>query len=202
MRCAVFVTVFTFGAAARRFADQQSERLEYMARHEPLTQLLNRTEFDQRFKDAVARSARYQRSLALLFIDMDGFKRINDKHGHQVGDEVLCEVANRIRASSRETDHAGRLGGDEFVLALEPIPDEATAECFSQRLLSALSEPIELDGERLEVSASIGVAMFPADRLDAEGLMHAADKAMYEAKYAGGGAIQLYSRLQERQLEG
>jgi diguanylate cyclase (GGDEF)-like protein len=110
----------------------------------------------------------------------------------------LRAFAERLRANTRETDHCGRRGGDEFVVALEAVPDEAMAERYAQRLLDALTEPVEASGEEIEVSASIGMALLPDDAPDVDTLLHAADKAMYEAKHAGGRAILSHARLSER----
>jgi diguanylate cyclase (GGDEF)-like protein len=195
VRTGVLLTVFAFAAAARRFQDRQTRELEFLASHDPLTGLLNHSAFELRLHEAVARSIRYERPIALLFVDLDGFKRVNDRWGHAVGDLVLCRTAERIRRHTRATDHAGRRGGDEFVIALEPVADEDTAETYARRLLEELMQPFELASRNIDVSASIGVAIYPGDARDAEGLLTAADQAMYEAKYAGGGTVQLYSDL-------
>lgn len=195
LRAAVLVTAFSLATAGRRFADRQGAALRFQARHDPLTRLLNRTEFDRQLYDAIARSRRYKRGLALLFIDLDGLKQINDKLGHRTGDAVVRELASRLRASSRETDLVARMGGHEMVVVLEPIDDVKNAERYSQRLLSNLTAPIELASGVLEISISLGLAMFPDDADEDRGLLHVADLAMREAKAAGGDVLQVYSAM-------
>ena len=160
---------------------------EHEATHDPLTGLLNRRGMFDLLSQAIARVKRTRASLALLFIDLDGFKQINDTHGHEAGDAVLREVAARLQASIRQTDTAARLGGDEFTVILENIkhgiPD---ANMLAQKILETLQHPIQLDSVTATISASIGISMHhPNDERSADQLVSAADSAMYTAKRAG-----------------
>ena len=160
---------------------------EHEATHDPLTGLLNRRGMFDLLSQAIARVKRTRASLALLFIDLDGFKQINDTHGHEAGDAVLREVAARLQASIRQTDTAARLGGDEFTVILENIkhgiPD---ANMLAQKILETLQYPIQLDSVTATISASIGISMHqPDDEKSADQLVNAADSAMYTAKHAG-----------------
>lgn len=195
IRAAVLVTAFSLATAGRRFADRQGTELRFQARHDSLTHLLNRAEFDRQLYDAISRSRRYKRGLALLFIDLGGLKQINDQQGHRTGDAVLRELAGRLRSSTRETDLVARMGGHEMVVVLEPINDAKNAEIYAQRLLSKLSAPIEAPSSLLEISVSLGLAMFPEDADEDRGLLHLADLAMRQAKSTGGDRVQVYSAL-------
>ncbi len=160
---------------------------EHEATHDPLTGLLNRRGMFDLLSQAIARVKRTRTSLALLFIDLDGFKQINDRYGHDAGDAVLREVAARLQASIRQTDTAARLGGDEFTVILENIkhgiPD---ANMLAQKILETLQYPIQLDSVTATISASIGISMHqPDDEKSADQLVSAADSAMYTAKRAG-----------------
>ncbi len=160
---------------------------EHEATHDPLTGLLNRRGMFDLLSQAIARVKRTRTSLALLFIDLDGFKQINDRYGHDAGDAVLREVAARLQASIRQTDTAVRLGGDEFTVILENIkhgiPD---ANMLAQKILETLQYPIQLDSVTATISASIGISMHqPDDEKSADQLVSAADSAMYTAKHAG-----------------
>lgn len=160
---------------------------EHEATHDPLTGLLNRRGMFDLLSQAIARVKRTRTSLALLFIDLDGFKQINDRYGHDAGDAVLREVAARLQASIRQTDTAVRLGGDEFTVILENIkhgiPD---ANMLAQKILETLQYPIQLDSVTATISASIGISMHqPDDEKSADQLVSAADSAMYTAKRAG-----------------
>ncbi|MFC3912820.1 PAS domain S-box protein [Pseudaeromonas sharmana] len=167
---------------------KQAEAIrEHEATHDSLTGLLNRRGMFDLLSKAIARVKRTQTSLALLFIDLDGFKQINDTYGHDAGDAVLREIAIRLQANIRQTDTAVRLGGDEFTVILENIkygiPD---ANMLAQKILEAIQQPIRLDTVIVTLSASIGVSMHhPSDENSADQLVSSADSAMYEAKHAG-----------------
>lgn len=179
------------GVLARRFAElrtkvaQQMGELEHLAQHDPLTDLPNRALFDDRMRVALAAARRDESRLALLFIDLDDFKPINDRFGHAAGDRVLKGVAARIRQNIRESDTAARIGGDEFVILLRSVQSVDDAARVVQKIDEAIDQPFELDGHRLRVSASIGVAVHPEDGLDAAALSRHADAAMYRAKQDG-----------------
>jgi diguanylate cyclase (GGDEF)-like protein len=139
------------------------------------------------------RTRRRGSKLAGLFIDLDGFKQVNDAHGHDAGDLLLAEAAHRLRASLRAGDPVGRLGGDEFFAVLEDVPDASPVERVAKKLLAAIREPYDLGGGRQAVvSASIGISLFPDDAGDAEALIKHADDAMYAAKQAGKNAYRFF----------
>ena len=164
-----------------------AERIQELAHHDPLTGLANRALLRERVVDAIARSRRSGSSLAVLCLDLDGFKAVNDLHGHATGDELLREVAARLGRSVRETDTVARLGGDEFVvLQTDPGQPEA-ARALAERLVAVLAEPYDLGSSETQsvVTTSVGVALFPGDGSDPEALLHNADTALYRAKWAG-----------------
>jgi diguanylate cyclase (GGDEF)-like protein/PAS domain S-box-containing protein len=164
-----------------RLADQ----LSHQAHHDALTGLPNRSLLKQHLAAAIAAAGRDREPLAVLFIDLDGFKAVNDAHGHAVGDAVLCTVAERMRQVLRERDLVARLGGDEFVVVLQPLQREADAVRVADKLLRALTAPVQVAGRALQVGASIGLARHPVDGADVDGLLRAADASMYEVKRAG-----------------
>ena len=143
----------------------------------------------------MSRCLQNQHTLAVAFIDLDGFKHINDEHGHDFGDDYLRAIANRLKATVRESDTVGRFGGDEFVLLLNNVGSQASHEHEAfNRIQKALSEPVSVHGRILPVSASIGVSLYPADNscLDAEQLLRQADMAMYQGKHSGKGKLVVF----------
>ncbi|SER89363.1 PAS domain S-box-containing protein/diguanylate cyclase (GGDEF) domain-containing protein [Vreelandella subterranea] len=164
----------------------QLERLRDLeAREDALTQLPNRRALDERLPEAMARTRRQQTALAVLFMDLDGFKAVNDLHGHAAGDELLREIAKRLGAAVRETDYVARWAGDEFVVLLENIALDA-AERLARQLVDTLEQPVQLQEAKVHVSASIGVALYKPDVGEtALELLKRADVAMYNAKHAG-----------------
>ncbi|OIQ85577.1 cyclic di-GMP phosphodiesterase Gmr [mine drainage metagenome] len=173
------------------------QTLRHIARHDPLTGLLNRGAFLERLEHSLARIRRNGGSLSLLFLDLDGFKQVNDISGHHAGDCLLKEVAQRLRQELREIDAAGRLGGDEFVLLLEntaqagTAPGPLTAQAVAARLIEALRQPYRHDGREHCVSASIGIALYPEHGTSAETLLLNADQAMYRAKDGGKNRMEM-----------
>jgi diguanylate cyclase (GGDEF)-like protein len=157
-----------------------------MARHDPLTALPNRAVVLDRLRTSLAGARREDRQLAVLFIDLDDFKQVNDRFGHPTGDRLLQEVAARMQTCVRETDTLGRMGGDEFMVILHDISQPDQAVLAAEKIRLALEQPFECDGQRTHVSASIGVATCPGHGSDAQRLVNGADKAMYAAKHAGG----------------
>jgi diguanylate cyclase (GGDEF)-like protein/PAS domain S-box-containing protein len=170
--------------------------LEHRALHDPLTGLPNRTLFDDRLAQAIRQGNRDATPLALLLMDVDRFREINDTFGHHYGDVLLLQLGERLRDLLRESDTIGRLGGDEFAMVL-PQCDEAGAVTTAQRVLAALDEPFFLEGQYLAVSASVGIATFPAHGLDAHTLLRRADIAMYIAKRGGGGHAVYSAQLDQ-----
>jgi diguanylate cyclase (GGDEF)-like protein/PAS domain S-box-containing protein len=165
---------------------RQAEALEHRALHDPLTDLPNRTLLFDRLHQAVLAAKREHQTMALLIMDLDGFKEINDTYGHHAGDVVLKQVAKRVRSRLRDSDTVARLGGDEFAFVLAGDDQTGGAEAAA-RLMRALAPPFTVKGKRLGVGASIGVAVFPQDGVYPDTLVRKADEAMYRAKRSGGG---------------
>ncbi len=182
--------------AERRLADQ---RVVHMAHHDALTGLPNRTLLADRVGQAIARAHRSGGKLAVLFLDLDRFKNVNDSFGHAVGDMLLTAVAARLTASRREEDTVARLGGDEFIVSIPDVSDAAEAESVAARILSDLAKPFTINGHQLHADVSIGIALYPRDGDTAETLMRNADTAMYHAKESGRGNYQFFNaQLTER----
>ncbi|MGC9457647.1 MAG: diguanylate cyclase domain-containing protein [Halothiobacillaceae bacterium] len=174
--------------AVIRDTTEQHERLErmrHLAMHDALTGLLNRTGLDERFTQARALTDRHGQGMALAFFDLDGFKPINDQYGHAAGDQVLVEIARRLREWLREADLIARLGGDEFLLVFTDFDDPAKLEGLGRKLLDVIDKPVEIEGRSLQVSASIGFCRYPQDGQDFGILLRTADHAMYQAKLKG-----------------
>jgi diguanylate cyclase (GGDEF)-like protein/PAS domain S-box-containing protein len=165
---------------------QNEKRLTFIAYHDNLTGLPNRAGFLDKLSLEISQARRSNQALTLMFIDLDGFKAINDNFGHKHGDYVLEQIANRLSASVRSSDIVARLGGDEFVVILPALSDKASVGMLARKLIESVSAPILLDGDPLKVGASIGCAVFPEHAMDDSTLLRHADKAMYEAKQAGG----------------
>jgi diguanylate cyclase (GGDEF)-like protein/PAS domain S-box-containing protein len=184
-----YVGVFTDITSLR----QSQDRLDFLAHHDPLTTLPNRTLLLDRLELAVARARRENRAMAVLFIDLDGFKRVNDNLGHATGDLLLTQAAERMRARLRRGDTLGRLGGDEFLMLLEKDVEDGAAVTVADLLLKLLAEPITIAGHEIFISASIGISLFPQDGEDAQTLLAHADLAMYQAKALGRGRQAFYA---------
>ncbi|MFA6313832.1 MAG: EAL domain-containing protein, partial [Sterolibacterium sp.] len=169
------------------------DHITHLAHHDALTGLLNRYSLQGRLEQALATIRREQRALAVMFIDMDHFKNINDILGHAVGDELLMEVARRLRDGVRDSDVVARLGGDEFVLVLTEVDNATAAARVADKILRALGEPYAIGEEELHVTPSIGLAFYPDDGDDCETLMKHADIAMYHAKSQGRNNVQFFT---------
>jgi diguanylate cyclase (GGDEF)-like protein/PAS domain S-box-containing protein len=178
-----------------RTAELESSRAElaYQARHDSLTDLPNRVLFEDRLEHAIASAERTGQMVAVLFIDLDGFKLVNDSFGHDAGDYILKQVGSRLLERVRRADTLARHGGDEFVVVLETIrhPDEAMSVALE--LMSTLNQPFDLAGKSIRLSASMGLALFPQDSQTVSGLQRLADVAMYRAKSSGKNDIRFYS---------
>lgn len=161
---------------------RERNQLDYMAHHDSLTELPNRSFFLDRLARSVARARRRDENSALLYIDLDGFKLINDEHGHGIGDIVLRVLAARMREIIRENDTVARMGGDEFAVILEDVRDREFAASVAQKLLQQLSEPVSIGMHHFAVTGSVGIVMFPEQGSDAYRLCEQADQAMYRAK--------------------
>ncbi len=168
-------------------------RVKYLATHDELTGLPNRTLFAELLEHAIETAERYERRCAMLFIDLDRFKIVNDSLGHDAGDLLLQEVASRLRQCIRKTAVVGRLGGDEFVVLLEELPSTEIAADVARRVLTSMHAPVKIMGHECRVTVSIGIATFPDDAGDAATLMKHADLAMYLAKDEGKNNFQVYS---------
>ena len=183
-------------AALRSANDEKSllmEKLEHQATHDILTGLPNRALFQNRFEHALVTAARYGRNLAVMFVDLDGFKLVNDTLGHHRGDTLLVEVAKRFQAVVRDSDTVARMGGDEFTVIVSEFHGHADASRVALRLIEALKTPFCLDDHEVTVTASVGVSLFPEDGDQAEALARYADLALYRAKEEGRNTVRFYA---------
>jgi diguanylate cyclase (GGDEF)-like protein/PAS domain S-box-containing protein len=186
---------------------QLTNRLAHQAQHDPLTGLPNRALFEERLHGALAQARKHGWHTAVLFVDLDRFKQINDTLGHSVGDALLQQVARRLEDCLRKTDTLARMGGDEFTVLLSELPDYQYSQKVAQKLLDSLKAPFHVEGYELFVSASIGISTFPRDGADAATLERNADSAMYRAKSRGRNSFQMFmpeigaSALESLELE-
>ncbi len=171
---------------------RKEAQLIHLAHHDPLTGLPNRSLLNDRFAVALSQAQRSTKKLAVCYLDLDGFKPINDHFGHPIGDRLLIEIAKRLSAAIRGGDTVARLGGDEFLLLLTSLANVEECESVLERILAAVAEPMEIDGQAHSVTASIGVTLYPDDAADADTLMRHADQALYIAKEAGRNRYQLF----------
>ncbi|MFN8234331.1 MAG: EAL domain-containing protein [Actinomycetota bacterium] len=194
-----------FDITARKTAEQQ---IAFLAYHDKLTELPNRALFEEMLDNALARARRHDLSVGVLFMDLDDFKLVNDSLGHQVGDDLLRQLAARLRHCTRETDLVGRLGGDEFLMLLSDLErgsgalagvdsPQLVAESIAERVRAALAEPFDLNGTSFYLSASIGISLYPHDASDAETLLRNADAAMYAAKRSDPGGYVVFTARDE-----
>ena len=181
---------------------KHAQRVEYLAYHDGLTGLPNRSMFSKALSQSISEAKRYERRLAIAFLDLDRFKQINDTLGHEAGDQLLKEIAVRLKACVRASDTVARLGGDEFVVLLPSLEDEKYAEIVAQKILAAAARPFNLIGQEFRITASIGISTYPRDGLDEQTLTKNADIAMYQAKAEGKNNFQFYSeKLNANSLE-
>jgi len=178
--------------------EHAKSELERLAHHDALTDLPNRLLLQSRLEHAVRRGVRGDELGAVLFIDLDRFKQVNDRYGHKVGDDLLVAVTKRLLKRLRDSDTLARLGGDEFILLLEDIPSRESAECVAKEVLRQLHAPFDLvDGQRLEIGGSIGISLFPGDGLLPDQLIENADTALYRAKADGRGKFLFFDAEQD-----
>ncbi len=170
------------------------EHIRFLATHDSLTGLPNRAMFTGLLQHVIEHARRQGRPFALLFIDLDHFKSVNDSLGHEAGDELLRTVARRLSEGLRSSDIVARLGGDEFVMLLRDSGEAAEAEAVAHKLLAALNQPVELCGQALRITASIGISVYLDDALDEMALMSHADTAMYQAKSQGRNSVRFHAR--------
>jgi len=183
--------IASFADISERKADQ--ERIHYLAHHDALTGLVNRFSLEERLSQALHTAHRKSRKLALMFIDMDRFKLVNDTLGHSAGDTLLVEVARRLNECVRESDIVARIGGDEFVIVLTEIGDGLSAAPIARLILDKLGRPYDINSQQVFSSPSIGISIFPSDGDDANSLMKNADGAMYHAKDQGRNNYQFFT---------
>ncbi|MBY0243426.1 MAG: diguanylate cyclase [Burkholderiaceae bacterium] len=164
---------------------QYSKQQQELALHDPLTGLPNRRLLEDRIATTLQHATRHCRKAAVMYLDLDGFKPINDTHGHATGDEILKQVALRLVNSSRKEDTVARVGGDEFVIVLAEVTNIASAQEPASKLIEVVSEPYQVGDLMLHLSTSIGIALFPDHANDVNQLIHMADQALYEAKRSG-----------------
>ena len=177
---------------------EQKNTLRQLAHFDTLTGLANRVELAARLKDALQSSRQSTQLMGIAYLDLDGFKPINDRLGHAAGDRLLVLVAKRLQHAMRSNDCAARFGGDEFVLLLNPLNSRAECEAMLQRIMHSISRPYALDGEQVLVTASIGYTLSPDDSSDADTLIRHADQAMYQAKQSGRNRIEAFDANEDR----
>lgn len=185
------------GGALRTFTDitqrkAAEQQIRHVAEHDGLTTLLNRTAFLRTLQAAVADIRRTGRGFAVLYVDLDGFKPVNDRFGHAVGDQLLTWVARQLTHAAREDDVVARLGGDEFALLQRGVTDHTSAQRLAERLVQAIGQPTEIESHPIQIGASVGIVMASPDAMDAEELLRKADSAMYLAKASGRGCARIY----------
>jgi diguanylate cyclase (GGDEF)-like protein/PAS domain S-box-containing protein len=185
-----FVCVFDDNTAVR----ENERKLQFLAQRDSLTKLLNRSKFEETAKDAVHRATQQGAKVALLFVDLDNFKTINDTFGHMVGDQYLTKISDRIANSLRSTDLIGRVGGDEFAVLLSDVGSRADVVTVAAKLRNAIAQQVEFEGYEVSGSASVGLCLYPDDAQSVEELFVHADAAMYEAKRRGRNNLQWFTR--------
>jgi len=172
----------------------QQEMLEHVAHYDALTQLPNRVLLADRLGQAIAQAQRNQTMVAICYLDLDGFKLINDTQGHQAGDIALKIVATRMTEVLRASDTAARMGGDEFVVLMSELDDISSVKPLLERLLRAIDQPMDINGQRAHVSASMGVSLYPDNSEEPDTLLRQADMAMYQAKIEGKNCYRISSQ--------
>jgi diguanylate cyclase (GGDEF)-like protein len=168
-------------------AEKQEQAARHASFHDPLTGLPNRVLFNDRLEHGLAQAKRHNWTLAVMFMDLNGFKSINDTYGHDVGDSVLQTISQRLKENTRDDDTVSRHGGDEFLYLLLEVRDERDITLIAQNILKVIQAPCDVGGRDLIISASIGISIFPKDGTTADQLVKRADQAMYHAKQARSG---------------
>ena len=172
---------------------ESQERIQYLAHYDSLTGLPNRTLLADRMKIAIGNAARYSKRLALLFVDLDRFKLVNDSLGHEIGDKLLKVAAERMQSTIRHIDTISRLGGDEFIVLLSQIVAAEDAARVAEKLIAAVSQPYRIEEHELLLTASVGISIYPDSGTEANSLLRNADASMYSAKEAGRNRYRFYS---------
>ena len=181
--------------------ERAEARAQFLATHDELTGLPNRLVFGQAVSDAVKVARRYGQEFAVMFIDLDRFKIINDTLGHAAGDSLLSEVANRLKQCVRESDAVARVGGDEFIILLREVSDARQVTTVARKILSTVVKPLTIHGQECRVTASIGISLFPSDAQDEESLVKNADAAMYAAKEEGRNDFRFHSPRDQKSVD-
>ncbi len=189
----IFDTDVTQNILVSELVEKQSKMLQHQANHDPLTDLPNRTQFQQKLSDAIANAKKHNTTFALFFLDLDHFKDINDSLGHHVGDVVLKEFAKRLKESIRHEDTLARLGGDEFTIILHNIEKLTDISTVANKIITAMQTPIPIASNELHITTSIGISIYPEHAQDKSNLLKFADTAMYKAKAKGRNTYQLFS---------
>jgi diguanylate cyclase (GGDEF)-like protein/PAS domain S-box-containing protein len=180
---------------------KHQERLEKLVNFDALTGLPNRLLLSDRLKQAMAHAKRNKKTLAVAYLDLDGFKEVNDRYGHDTGDDLLIAIAQRIQTSIRDSDTLARMGGDEFVVVLTDVSSPHEYRPLLERILDDCNMPIQLKGQDIHVSGSLGVTFYPEDNSDVDQLMRHADQAMYEAKQAGKNRFQMFDLSRDAEIK-
>ncbi|OKY75973.1 MAG: hypothetical protein BM485_06465 [Desulfobulbaceae bacterium DB1] len=188
---------YSIDITKRKRAEQ---KLSHMATHDALTNLPNRTLFHIRMEMEIAHTQRNKNKLAVLLIDLDGFKKINDTLGHGAGDELLVNIGQVLRDAVRKSDTVARMGGDEFLLLLPELTDRHDAELIVHKILRLLRQPLEVAGREERINASIGIAICPDDAQDVETMIRFADIAMYDVKNTGGGSYRFHAATEDEEM--
>ena len=185
-------------AESRQIAEA---RLEDLAYNDPLTKLPNRAQFQIRLADALQSARRNNQMVAVLLLDLDHFKQVNDSLGHPAGDALLCTASQRLEDCVRESDTVARLGGEEFVIIQNHLYDRVRVETLARRVIERLSEKFKFDGYDIHTSTSVGISLFPNDAVDPDELLRSADLALYRAKHEGRGSYYLYDRALDHEVK-
>jgi len=178
------------------------EKIAHLAHYDLITDLPNRTLFYDRLEHAIAQARRYKQRVAVLFLDLDGFKKVNDNFGHQVGDGLLKGVATRLNENTRGMDTVARVGGDEFIFILNDIEHADNAAVVAKKVVDALAQPFIIKKNICMIGGSIGISIFPDDSVNAETLVKQADEAMYLAKNNGKNNFQFHSASKHQKEQG
>ncbi len=183
-----------FGVIIRDISEQKKyeQHLQHSATHDSLTDLPNRTLLKDRLTHSLAKSERNNEKLAVLYIDLDNFKAVNDTYGHAAGDFLLQQFTKRLQEQTRKCDTVARISGDEFIMVLEAISDPEQAAIVAEKVIMLTKEPYQLDDKAILATLSIGISIFPKDGTDPEILLQRADSAMYQAKQKGKNNFQFY----------
>ncbi len=182
---------------SRELLQNSETRYRFLAHYDELTQLQNRTYFNEEMFRAISRVRECRTMLALIFIDLDRFKDVNDTFGHRAGDELLNQSAKRLNTVIRPTDVIARIGGDEFAIIIESFTDRNAVEIVCRRILSVMAEPFSVEGASCKIGASIGISIYPDDADDPDGLFQKADAAMYAVKKSGANNFMFYQKMEK-----